>query len=75
MFARRQTAVTAEMTTRFRHPVLIKQEATVSARITRSSHHLYQLEAEIRQAGHIKVTAKGKFLDHPQLTDVSEEIL
>ena len=75
MFARGQAAVTAEMTIRFRHPVVTNQEATVSARIARSSHPLYRLEAEIIQAGQVKVTAKAKFLDHPQLIDVSEGIL
>ena len=75
MFARGQIAVTAEMTIRFRHPVVTNQEATVSARITRSSHPLYLLEAEIIQAGQVKVTAKAKFLDRPRLIDVSEGIL
>ena len=74
MFARGQAAVTAEMTIRFRHPVVTNQEAIVSARIARSSHPLFLLEAEILQAEQVKVTAKGKFLDHPQLTDVLEEI-
>ena len=75
MFARGQAAVTFEMTTRFRHPVVINQEATVSARIKRSSHPLYILEAEILQAGQIKATAKSKYFDRPRLIDVSEEIL
>ena len=75
MFARGQIAVTAEMTIRFRHPVVTNQEATVSARITRFSHPLYLLEAEIIQAGQVKVTAKAKFLDRPRLIDVSEGIL
>ena len=74
MFARGQTAVTVEMTTRFRRPVLINQEAKVSARIKRSSHPLYILEAEILQAGQVKATAKSKYFDQPQLIDISEEI-
>ena len=75
MFARGQASVTAEMTIRFRHSVVTNQDATVSARIARSSHPLYLLEAEIIQAGQVKVTAKAKFLDRPQLIDVSEGIL
>jgi acyl-coenzyme A thioesterase PaaI-like protein len=67
IFARGQAAVTVEMVTRFRHPVVIHQEATVSARIERSSHPLYILEAQIIQAGQVKATATGKFLDQPQL--------
>ncbi len=67
MFARGKTAVTAEMSTRFRHPILIRQMATVSARIERSSHPLYLMEAKIVQAGQVKATATGKFLDRPEL--------
>jgi len=67
IFARGQAAVTVEMATRFRHPVVIHQEASVSARIERSSHPLYLLEAQIVQAGQVKATATGKFLDQPQL--------
>ena len=67
MFARGQAGVTAEMMIRFRHPVVIHQEATVSARIERSSYPLYLLEAQIVQADQVKATATGKFLDRPQL--------
>jgi len=70
MFARGQAAVTVEMTTRFRHPVTTYSQATVSARIIRTSHPLYLLEAEIIQDGEIKATAKGKFYDQPDLVDV-----
>ena len=74
MFARGQAAVTAKMTIRFRHPVVTNQKAAVSARIARSSHPLYILEAEILQAGQVKATAKSKYFDQPRLIDVSEEI-
>jgi uncharacterized protein (TIGR00369 family) len=67
IFARGQTAVTVEMTTRFRHPVLTGQEATVSARIIHSSHPLYLLEAKIIHDGIVKATAEGKFCEHPKL--------
>ena len=67
MFAHGKTAVTAEMSTRFRHPILIRQVATVSAQLKRSSHPLYLLKAKIVQAGQVKATATGKFLDRPQL--------
>ena len=70
MFARGRATVTVEMTTRFRHPVITRQEATVLARITRSSHPLYLLEAEIIQDGKVKATAKGKYYDQPKLIDV-----
>ena len=67
MFAHGKTAVTAEMSTRFRHPVLIRQVADVSARIRQSFHPLYLLEAKIVQGGRVKVAATGKFLDQPRL--------
>ena len=73
IFARGQTAVTVEMTTRFRHPVLTGQEATVSAHITRSSPPLYLLEAEIIQEGVVKATAEGKFYNQPKLADEMEQ--
>jgi uncharacterized protein (TIGR00369 family) len=70
MFARGKVAVTAEMAIKFRHPVKTCKKATVSARITQSSHSLYLLEAEIVQNGEVKVTTKGKFYDQPDLVDV-----
>ena len=70
IFACGQAAVTVEMTTRFRHPVTTYSQATVSARIIRTSHPLYLLEAEIAQDGEIKATAKGKFYNRPDLVDV-----
>ena len=70
MFARGQAAVTVEMTTRFRCPVITGHDATVLARITRSSHPLYLLEAEVIQNGEIKVTAKSKFYDQPKLMNM-----
>jgi uncharacterized protein (TIGR00369 family) len=70
MFARGKAAVTAEMTMKFRNPVATCRKATVSARIIRSSHSLYLLEAEIVQNGELKVTTEGKFYDQPNLVDV-----
>ncbi len=67
LFARGQTAVTVEMTTRFRHPILIDRPAAVTAKLVRSAAPLYLLEAEIVQDGQVKATAKGKFYDQPQL--------
>ncbi|MCK4981336.1 MAG: PaaI family thioesterase [Victivallaceae bacterium] len=56
-----------------RHPVATCRKATVSARITQSSHSLYLLEAEIVQNGEVKVTTKGKFYDQPDLVDIVNE--
>ena len=74
MFARGQATVTVEMTTKFRHPVVTGQEAVVSARITRDSHPLYLLEAEIIQDGKVKATAKGKYYDQLRLIDSDEVV-
>jgi len=74
LFARGRATVTAEMTTRFRYPVVTGQLASVSARITRNSHHLYLLEAEIIQDGKVKATAKGKYYDQPKLAHAVERI-
>jgi len=74
MFLRGQAAVTVEMTTRFRHPVVIREEAAVSARIQRVAHPLYLLEAQIVQAGQVKATAQGKFYDQPELADGLEQL-
>lgn len=64
MFSRGQVAVTVEMTTRFRHPVVTNQQAIVSAHVTRFYHPLCLLETEIVQDGKVKATAKGKFYHH-----------
>jgi acyl-CoA thioesterase FadM len=74
MFSRGRATVTVEMKTKFRHPVLAGRQAIVSAKITRSSHPLYLLAAEIIQDGEIKATANGKFYDPPDLVDVLESI-
>jgi uncharacterized protein (TIGR00369 family) len=63
MFSRGQAAVTVEITTRFRHPIITNQKATVSANITSFSHSLCLLEAEIVQNGKVKATAKAKFFN------------
>ena len=61
VFSCGQVAVTVEMTTRFRHPVVTNRQAIVSAHIARFCHPLCILEAEIVQDGKVKATAKGKF--------------
>jgi len=75
MFVRGRAAVTVEMTTRFRHPVLIGKNAVVSAKLTRPSHPLYLLEAKIVQDGVVRATAKGKFFHQPKLNYVCERVV
>ena len=72
MFAHGRTTVTVEMITKFRNPLTIGHEAVVSAKITRASHPLYLLEAEISQDGKVKASAKGKYYDQPKLFDSDE---
>ena len=62
LFAHGIAAVTAELSVRFRHPVMTGKAATARAWITRSSPPLYVLEAEIRQGDGLKATATGKFM-------------
>ena len=70
IFALGRAAVTVEMTTRFRHPVITGRQAFVSARIVQTSYPLYVLEAKIVQDGEIKATAQGKFYEQPDLVDM-----
>ncbi len=63
MFAYGVPAVTVELTTRFRRPVLVGEIATVRAWIERCLTPLYQLKAEVSQNGHLKANASGKFVD------------
>lgn len=70
LFALGKTAVTVEITTRFRHPVVLYEEAVVNARINRESYPVYCLEAEIVQGGQVKATAQGKFYDQPDLVEI-----
>jgi uncharacterized protein (TIGR00369 family) len=74
LFARGQTAVTVEMNTKFRSPVHINKQATVTAGIKRIHHPLYFLEASIVQDGKTKAIAKAKFFDRPELADELERI-
>ncbi len=72
LFALGKTAVTVEITTRFRHPVAVHEKAVVSACITRESYPVYCLEAKIVQCDQVKATAEGKFYDQPDLVEILE---
>lgn len=62
LFAHGLTGVTAELKIRFRHPVVLGEPATVTARLKSVSHPLYELEASITQSGQLKVRATGRFM-------------
>jgi acyl-coenzyme A thioesterase PaaI-like protein len=62
LFVHGLTGVTAELKVRFRHPVLLREPATVTARLRKASHPLYELEACVTQQGQLKVRAIGRFM-------------
>jgi uncharacterized protein (TIGR00369 family) len=62
LFAHGIEAVTAELNVRYLDAVSAGAMLTVQAWLTKSTHGLYQLEAEIAEAGVVKVSATGKFM-------------
>ena len=62
LFAHDCEAMTAELTVRYRHPVLAEGGLTVRAWLTGSYGPLFRLEAELVQGGQVKATATGKFM-------------
>jgi acyl-coenzyme A thioesterase PaaI-like protein len=63
LFALGRTAVTAELTVRFKQPVAIGRPATVRAWLERDLGPLYLLQSELVQDGLVKATASAKFLE------------
>ena len=63
LFARGIVAVTAEITVRFRHPIALDEPLVVQAHIIRSQAPLHIAEAHIVQAGEVKATGTGKFME------------
>ncbi len=65
LFAHGVAAVTAEMTVRFRSPIEVGRPLTARAWVTRVHRPLYGVRAELVQAGQVKATAAGKFMERP----------
>ena len=63
LFLRGVTAVTGKLKLRFPHPVEVGAEATVRATVANSLPPLYLLKAEISQAGTVRATAEGLFIE------------
>lgn len=63
MFLKGLQAVTAELTVRFRHPIVTKSPVTVHAWIEDSMAPLHMLAGHIVQHGRVMATAKGKFVE------------
>lgn len=62
LFAHGIQGVTAELNVRYLHAVSAGAMLTLRASLQHAAHGLYQLEAEIAEAGVVKVTATGKFM-------------
>ena len=75
MFACGIPALTAELTVRYRHPLVVGTSAVVRARVERSIPPLHLLKAEIVQAAQVKATACGKFMEHAYAGDGGEAFL
>ena len=63
LFAHGRCGLTAELNVRFRHPVVSDTPLRLRACVERSSPPLYVLRAEIQQAGQVRATAIGKFME------------
>jgi uncharacterized protein (TIGR00369 family) len=62
LFSLGHVAVTADLHIRFRHPLRTGQQAAVQAWLTREASPLFVLQAQVTQAGQVKATAVGKFM-------------
>lgn len=62
LFAHGIVALTAEMTVRFKHPVVLNVPVVVRAHLIRTQRPLYVVEAQIVQDGLVKALAIGKFM-------------
>jgi uncharacterized protein (TIGR00369 family) len=62
LFAHGHHAVTAELSVKFRAPVVLERVATTEARATRDLFPLFVMEASLIQDGQTKATATAKFI-------------
>ncbi|MBN2560250.1 MAG: PaaI family thioesterase [Phycisphaerae bacterium] len=63
LFLHRISAVTAKLKLRFPRPVEVGVPATVRAAIVRNSPPMFVLKAQISQAGTVRATAEGLFIE------------
>jgi len=63
LFSEGIVALTGELTVRYLNPVLLNQEAEVSARLAQPTSPLFRLCAELSQQGRIVAKASAKFVD------------
>jgi acyl-coenzyme A thioesterase PaaI-like protein len=62
LFTQNLQGVTAELSVKFKAPVVLKHDATVEARVVRDLFPLFLMEATLTQQGQVKATATGKFV-------------
>ena len=62
LFARGAAGVTAELTIRYRHPVLLAGEVEVRGWVDGERHGIFLCGAEARQGGRLAVRAAAKFV-------------
>lgn len=62
LFAHDLQAVTAELSIRFKAPVVLKHHATAEARLVKDLFPLFLMEASLTQDGETKATATAKFI-------------
>jgi uncharacterized protein (TIGR00369 family) len=62
LFAQNLQGVTAELSVKFKAPVVLKHQAAAEAHVVRDLFPLFLLEANLTQDGEIKATATGKFV-------------
>jgi acyl-coenzyme A thioesterase PaaI-like protein len=62
LFAQELQAVTAELSVRFKAPVVSKRQAMVEGQVARDLFPLFLMEASLIQDGEVKATATAKFI-------------
>ncbi len=62
LFAQDLQAVTAELSIRFKAPVVLKHHAIAEARVVKDLFPLFLMEASLTQDGQLKATATAKFI-------------
>jgi uncharacterized protein (TIGR00369 family) len=71
LFAHGVSAVTAQMTVRFRHPIAISTPVVARARRKHSHSTLHVVEAELIQNHQVKATATAKFMERGPTEELS----
>lgn len=57
-----KTVVTGELTTRFRKPVPVEQEITVSAQVIKQARRVVMVEAQLVMQGEVLASAEAKMI-------------